>query len=84
MSALAHVSYEPGRNRVSYDSEGSTLAAHLFLPSDFDAGTAYPAIVLVRPATDEQDQDESVSLIRGPREPRREPEIARSCRRQHG
>jgi fermentation-respiration switch protein FrsA (DUF1100 family) len=53
---VAHATYVPGTNRVSYDNEGCALAAHLFLPGDFDAGALYPAIVLVRPATGVKEQ----------------------------
>lgn len=45
-----------GRNRVSYESAGSRIAAHLFLPEGFDPDKTYPAIVVVRPATGVKEQ----------------------------
>lgn len=41
---------------MSYDSEGSTLAGHLYLPGGFDAARTYPAVVFVRPATSVKEQ----------------------------
>ena len=43
-------------DRVSFDSGGSRLAAHLFLPDSFDPEKSYPAVVVVRPATGVKEQ----------------------------
>lgn len=56
VNVLPSRSLRPGLNRVSYDSAGTTLAGHLFLPPDFDPGTTYPAIVFARPATGVKEQ----------------------------
>lgn len=52
----AVVQFSAGRNRVSYRSEGSLIAADLYLPPDFDPGRQYPAIVIARPATGVKEQ----------------------------
>ena len=36
----------PGRNQVSFESNGYQLSAHLYLPEGFNAGTQYPAVVV--------------------------------------
>lgn len=41
---------------MSYRSEQSTLAGHLFLPQPFSAERRYPAVAVVRPATGVKEQ----------------------------
>jgi fermentation-respiration switch protein FrsA (DUF1100 family) len=51
-------------DRVSFDSDGSRIAAHLFLPDSFDPQKSYPAIVVVRPATGVKEQAAGVYAAR--------------------
>ena len=48
--------FKPGRNTVEFDSDGSKIAAHLYLPDDYSAGTKYPATVVTPPVTGVKEQ----------------------------
>lgn len=39
-------SLKPGKNEVSFKSEGLNLAGHLYIPADYQPGKQYPAIVV--------------------------------------
>lgn len=38
--------YQPGKNAVSFESEGATLKGDLFLPPNFDTDQSYPGLVV--------------------------------------
>ena len=40
------VAFRPGMNRVTFTSEGDTLAGNLFLPASYTAGTKLPLILV--------------------------------------
>ncbi len=42
-------SFVPGVNPVYFVSEGDRVAAHLYLPADYEPGTRYPGVVLGPP-----------------------------------
>jgi len=46
----------PGKNRVSYLSQGEKVVAFLFIPPNYKEGEKKPAIVLVPPATGVKEQ----------------------------
>ena len=48
--------FNPGKNSVQFESEGQKVAAHLFLPDDYDAGKKYPAVVVTPPVTGVKEQ----------------------------
>lgn len=47
---------KPGRNAVSIPSGSETLAAHVYLPSDYNGTDKLPAVVLAVPATGVKEQ----------------------------
>ena len=51
---------KPGKNAVSYKSDGFTLAGHLYLPEDHREGDKRPAIVLTRPGSGVKEQTAGV------------------------
>lgn len=48
--------FVPGKNPVSFDSEGVTLKGNLFLPPDFDPNKTYPGIVVAGTWTSVKEQ----------------------------
>ncbi len=38
--------FNPGKNRISFQSEGNKLVGDLYLPADYDIGKSYPALVI--------------------------------------
>ena len=48
--------FTPGKNVVSFESEGHTVAAHLYLPDDHEPGNKYPASVVTPPVTGVKEQ----------------------------
>ena len=48
--------FKPGKNTVEFHSDGSKIAAHLYLPDDYSAGTKYPATVVTPPVTGVKEQ----------------------------
>lgn len=60
MSTQAQNRYEgklqPGKNIVSFQSEGLKIAGHLFLPADYNSSKTYAAIVVVAPASGVKEQ----------------------------
>ena len=53
---VANQDLKPGKNVVSYDSEGARIAAHVYLPEDYVEGEKRPAIVVNPPATGVKEQ----------------------------
>ncbi|MDJ0708655.1 MAG: alpha/beta hydrolase [Leptolyngbyaceae cyanobacterium MO_188.B28] len=53
---VANQDLKPGKNAVSYDSEGAKIAAYLYLPDDYVGGEKRPAIVINPPATGVKEQ----------------------------
>ncbi|MCT4586357.1 MAG: alpha/beta hydrolase [Carboxylicivirga sp.] len=47
---------KPGKNKVSFLSEDYKLAAHLFLPDNYDGVKSFPSIVVVAPASGIKEQ----------------------------
>ena len=45
-----------GRNTVSFNSDGQKVAAHLYLPDDYETGKKYPAVIVSPPATGVKEQ----------------------------
>ncbi len=45
-----------GKNQVNFSSDGEKIAAHLFLPEDYEAGKKYPAVIVSPPATSVKEQ----------------------------
>lgn len=54
--AITMVELQPGSNAVRIPSGNETLAANLFLPSDYDGTSKLPSIVLTVPATGVKEQ----------------------------
>ena len=50
------VEFQSGKNVVSFNSYGDKVAAHFYLPENFDPNQKYPAIVLAPPATGVKEQ----------------------------
>ncbi len=48
--------FKAGKNMVSFTSDGEKVAAHLFLPDDYEAGKKYPAVIVSPPATGVKEQ----------------------------
>ena len=48
--------FKSGKNVVDFKSEGQKVAAHLFLPADYEAGKKYPTVVVTIPATGVKEQ----------------------------
>jgi len=51
---------KPGKNQVGYLSNGSKIAALLYLPDSMQAGQKYPAVVLTPPNTGVKEQTASL------------------------
>ncbi|WP_421921141.1 alpha/beta hydrolase [Marinifilum sp.] len=48
--------FKAGKNMVSFTSDGEKIAAHLFLPADYEVGKNYPAVIVTPPATGVKEQ----------------------------
>jgi fermentation-respiration switch protein FrsA (DUF1100 family) len=48
--------FKAGKNMVSFTSDGEKIAAHLFLPNDYEKGKKYPAVIVTPPATGVKEQ----------------------------
>ncbi len=53
---MANQDLKPGKNVVSYDSEGEKIVAHVYLPKNYVKGQKKPAIVINPPATGVKEQ----------------------------
>ena len=53
---VANPDLKPGKNAVSYNSDGARIAAHLYLPEDYVEGEKRPTIVINPPATGVKEQ----------------------------
>ncbi len=47
---------EPGKNKVTYQSNGKKISALLYLPEDYKEGEQLPAIVITRPGSGVKEQ----------------------------
>ena len=57
---MEQTNFKTGKNTVSYQSDGHTLTAHLFIPDDYQAGEKRPAIVFTRPGSGVKEQTAGV------------------------
>ena len=48
--------FQPGKNEINFMSEGQKVAAHLFLPTDYEAGKKYSTVVVTPPVTGVKEQ----------------------------
>ena len=48
--------FQAGRNVVSFSSDGEKIAAHLFMPDDYETGKKHPIVVVTPPATGVKEQ----------------------------
>ena len=53
---MTNLTFKPGKNIVQFESEGQKVAAHLFLPDDYEAGKQYPATTVTPPVTGVKEQ----------------------------
>ena len=53
---MENSTFKPGKNIVQFGSEGQKVAAHLFLPDDYEAGKKYPATTVTPPVTGVKEQ----------------------------
>ena len=53
---MANQDLKPGKNVVSYNSEGEKIVAHVYLPKNYVKGQKKPAIVINPPATGVKEQ----------------------------
>ena len=47
---------KPGRNKVTFTSDGEKVSALLYLPNDYENGRSYPGVVVTPPATGVKEQ----------------------------
>ncbi|GAB3220270.1 alpha/beta hydrolase [Spirosoma arcticum] len=47
---------QPGPNRVTFQSEGAELVGNLFLPTNYQAGTRLPTVIVIGPWTQVKEQ----------------------------
>ncbi len=54
--SIKNLALKPGKNVVTYNSDGDKIVAHLFIPEDYKSGDKRPAIVINPPATGVKEQ----------------------------
>ncbi len=47
---------KPGKNKITFESNGETLVGHLYLPNDYQEGKKYPAVPILGPMTFAKEQ----------------------------
>ena len=55
-SDITTENFKAGKNKVSFNSDGENIAAHLFLPDDYETGKKYPTVIVSPPATGVKEQ----------------------------
>ncbi|NEO14641.1 MULTISPECIES: alpha/beta hydrolase [unclassified Moorena] len=50
----------PGKNEISFKSQGYTLAANLYVPRDFDPSNSYPAVIYSPPFNQVKEQSGAI------------------------